>query len=190
MITVTADSATPTQLDECAANVNPSAPPSFERLVADHQPRVARLAQRLLGWKSDDVDDVVQEVFVSAWKALPQFRGDSSISTWLFRLTLNECRRQRRRRIMRLGFLKRFATHRPQIQESDPLDQDERLAIVRQAIARLPLKYRQIIVLRYLEELDVPEMMRVLNLSRSAIDVRLHRAREMLAHSLGKLVEP
>ena len=190
MITVTADSATPTQLDECAANVNPSAPPSFERLVADHQPRVARLAQRLLGWKSDDVDDVVQEVFVSAWKALPQFRGDSSISTWLFRLTLNECRRQRRRRIMRLGFLKRFATDRPQVQESDPLDQDERLAIVRQAIARLPLKYRQIIVLRYLEELDVPEMMRVLNLSRSAIDVRLHRAREMLAHSLGKLVEP
>jgi RNA polymerase sigma-70 factor (ECF subfamily) len=183
MITVTADSATPTQRDESAADAKPSAPISFDRLVADHQPRVARLAQRLLGWRSD-VDDVVQEVFVSAWKALPKFRGDSSVSTWLIRLTINECRRQRRRRIMRLNFLKQLARRRIDAEARDPLDRDERVAQVRQAVARLPRKYREIVVLRYLEELDVPEMMRVLNLSRAAIDVRLHRARGMLADAL------
>jgi RNA polymerase sigma factor (sigma-70 family) len=105
-------------------------------------------------------------------------------------LTINECRRQRRRQITRLAFLRRLAQRRVDTESSDPLAQDERLALVRQAVARLPRKYREIVVLRYLEELDVSEMMRVLNLSRSAVDVRLHRGREMLATSLAQLNKP
>jgi RNA polymerase sigma-70 factor (ECF subfamily) len=148
---------------------------------------VARLAQRLLGWSDADVADVVQEVFIAAWTNLGSFRGDASISTWLTRLTINECRRHRRRRLARLSMLTRFLQKRPPPQahvDSDPLARDERLSHVRSAVQRLPAKYREVIVLRYLEELEVSEIMQALGLSANAINVRLHRARELLSQKL------
>src|SRR5262245_50155020 len=112
MITVTADSATSTE-DGAGAVTGPSSGLTFEQLVAQHQSRVARLAQRLLGWRDADVQDVVQEVFVCAWAHLASFRGESSIETWLTRLTINQCRSHRRRRLARVSLLARFVHKRP-----------------------------------------------------------------------------
>ncbi|MCZ6683421.1 MAG: sigma factor, partial [Planctomycetota bacterium] len=64
---------------------------ALDTLVRAHREPVARLAGRLLGW-SPDVEEVVQEVFVSALTAMGGFRGRSSIETWLSRITINKCR--------------------------------------------------------------------------------------------------
>ncbi len=180
MPTVTADSPQTSPPGEAA----PQPLPAFERLVELHQRRITRLVQRLLGW-SGDVDDVIQEVFVSAWRGLPKFRGQSGIETWLMRIAINQCRRHRRRSLLRMAFQRRLALQwRPLESAADPLAQDERLARVRQAVRKLPPRYREVIVLRYLEGLEVDEIMRLLALSRSAADVRLHRGRELLKGSL------
>ena len=68
---------------------------AFERIVAEHHPRVAGLAYRLLGW-ADEVDDVVQDVFLKALRNLTGFEGRSRLSTWLTRITVNTCRTHRR----------------------------------------------------------------------------------------------
>jgi RNA polymerase sigma-70 factor (ECF subfamily) len=161
---------------------------TFEELVRRHQPRVARLAQRLLGWPAD-VEDVVQEVFIAAWRGYSKFRGESSPETWLTRITINECRRHRRRRLLKLSFLRRFARHRNSNEpQASGLDHDERMAHVREKVRLLPARYREVIVLRYLEELDVQEIMKVLKLNRAAVDVRLHRGRVLLKEDLVDMV--
>ncbi len=70
---------------------------ALEDLVAEHQQRVAGLACRLLG-RRDDVADVVQEVFLAAFRNLRRFRGESSVATWLTTITVNKCRSHIRRR--------------------------------------------------------------------------------------------
>ena len=80
----------------------------FEQWVEAYQPRVARLAQRLLGWRAD-VDDVAQDVFLAALKHLPNFRNDATPWTWLAAITINCCReRMRRKAIVRALGLERW----------------------------------------------------------------------------------
>src|SRR4051812_33447508 len=86
---------------------------AFEAVVALHQPRVARLAHRLLGW-AGDCDDVVQDVFLTALGSARSFRGQSSLATWLATITLNRCRRHLRRRTL----FRRFLTSPKRARES------------------------------------------------------------------------
>jgi RNA polymerase sigma-70 factor, ECF subfamily len=157
---------------------------TFEQVVAQHQPNVARLARRLLGWSAarHDVDDVVQDVFLAVLKGLPSFRRQSSLSTWITRITINACRSHRRKRILRVALLRRFMRQPPRATEpQDSTDErDEANRGVRQAVGALPNRYREVVVLRYLQGMDIDEMRGVLGLTRSAIEVRLHRARAML----------
>src|SRR5438552_617773 len=122
MTTVTGESA-----QTMPAAEDDIAPVTFERLVELHQPRVAKLAQRLLGWPAD-VEDVVQEVFVAAWRSFERFRGESRPQTWLMRITINQCRRQNRRTMLRRTLLRGLAREPRAAARSD-----ERLEDVRQA---------------------------------------------------------
>ena len=167
-------------------------PFTFEQIVEQHQATVARLARRLLGWGAEqDVDDVVQDVFLAVLKGLSAFRGRSSVSTWVTRVTINACRSHRRRRFARAALWERWVRRAPTVGETDPsaAESDEMQRSVRQAVARLPNRYREVVVLRYLQEMGVDEMGEVLGLTRGAIEVRLHRAREMLKSELGALAE-
>jgi RNA polymerase sigma-70 factor (ECF subfamily) len=168
-----------------------SAAESFEQLVADHRQRVARLAYRLLGWR-DEVEDVVQDVFVSAFANMDRFRADSSVSTWLTAITVNKCRSHLRRRFLRIRWLadaRRAATvKRGAAAEVEALDR-ESFEQVRRAVRALPDRDREVIVLRYLEEMPVSEMAAVLGASRNAVEVRLSRARARLNAVLGGLLD-
>jgi RNA polymerase sigma-70 factor (ECF subfamily) len=166
---------------------------TFEHVVEMHQANVARLARRLLGWSEakNDVDDVVQDVFLAVLKGLPSFRGRSSLSTWITRITINACRAHRRKRMLRVALWDRWTRHAPTSNEPGELpdERDETHSRVRQAVGGLPNRYREVVVLRYLEGMDVDEIGRVINASRSAIEVRLHRARAMLKEVLGSLMD-
>jgi RNA polymerase sigma-70 factor (ECF subfamily) len=164
---------------------------SFEEIVEQHVAAVAALANRLLGWPGD-VDDVAQEVFVAAFLGLKKFRGESSLRTWLFTITVNKCRSFRFRRFRRLRCValeEAGALESPDRSgEMVALDQ-ETLARVRRAIQVLPQKYREIVVLRYLEGLEVSEIRELLGITENATQVRLNRARRRLKEQLGDLLE-
>jgi len=159
-------------------------PAAFEQLIALHEPRVRRLAHRLLGWRDStgsDADDVVQNVFLVALTRLGSFRGDASLATWLTTVTLNQCRSLRRKHLLTLRWLRSK-------EASPPADKamltDETSAQVRAAVQSLRPRDREVIVLFYLEELPAAEIARHLNLSPGAVDVRLHRARQRLKEKL------
>jgi len=164
---------------------------AFEEIVAQHAAAVAALANRLLAWPGD-VDDVVQEVFVAAFLGLKKFRGESSLRTWLFTITVNKCRSFRFRRLRRLHCVavEEAATLESQDRSGEvvALDQ-ETLARVRRAIQTLPQKYREIVVLRYLQGLEVSEIRELLGITENATQVRLNRARKRLKEQLGDLLE-
>ena len=165
---------------------------AFERLVAEHQQRITRLTCRLLGW-DDEVEDVVQDVFLSAWANLERFQGRAALSTWLTRITINACSSHRRKRMVRFKWLTRTRSETQPI-ASDPADeplvQQQTFARIRAAVRELPMRYREVVVLRYLEQVPIERMVELLGVSRNAIEVRLHRARRRLADELADLMEP
>jgi len=174
----------PTAAEQPSAQA-PTAPArSLEQLVGEHQGRVARLVYRLLGWDGD-VDDVVQEVFLAALEHLPAFRGEARLETWLTAIAVNQCRRHQRRERLRRRLLRAgLFWWRPADQTAEEADADERRRQVRRAVRRLPAALREVVVLRYLEELPLAEVAEALGISRGAAAVRLHRARSRLADML------
>lgn len=155
-------------------------PAALEELIESHQPRVARLAHRLLGWNRADAADIVQDVFLRAWQHAPRFRGDSSLASWLTRITINRCRSLRRRKALDLRRLWTRAQRDP-----TPQDSGETPELVRHAVSRLPQHEREVVVLYYLEEMPAARIAEMLGISTGAVDVRLHRARAKLKATLG-----
>ena len=162
---------------------------SFESLVALHEPRIRRLAYRLLGWRDADIEDVVQDVFLSALKRLGTFRGDAGVATWLTSVTLNRVRTLRRRRLLKFRWLRRQRdeTAAGGFTDAAILD-DETNVRVRDAVQQLSPKDREVIVLFHLEQLPIAQISKLLGTSSNAIEVRLHRARQKLKTKLGDLM--
>lgn len=143
-------------------------------LVRRHQARVYRVALRILG--SDvDAQDAAQEAFVQAWRALDRFRGESAVSTWLYRIVTNRCLNMlaTRRRTEALD------SNMPSTR-GDPAqiaEQREGFAVLARTIAGLPAEQRAALVLREFEGLSYEETARVLGVSLAAVKSRIHRAR-------------
>ena len=164
---------------------------AFDRIVEWHAAEVAALANRLLGWPGE-VDDVVQDVFVAAFVNLKKFRGDCRLRTWLFSITVNKCRSHRLR-----------GRRHPHIRQLDDLEvtagcgegaeqpamDEETFARVRGAVQTLPQKYREVVVLRYLQGLEPGEVSELLRLRVNVVQVRLNRARKRLKEILNNLLE-
>lgn len=161
---------------------------AFEALVAVYQPRVTRLAHRLLGW-SGDVDDIVQDVFLAVLRHRSGYRQDASLWTWLTAITLNTCRSHLRRREVLRKLASVFVPHKPPAAADAGALEDEVAREVRAAVAGLPARDREVIVLFYLEHRAVTEMSSLLGASTNAIDVRLHRARNKLREMLKRFME-
>ena len=158
---------------------------AFDQLVMLYQERVTRLAYRLLGWQAE-VEDVVQDVFYAAFRNAGRFRGGSSLWTWLTVITVNQCRTQQRKRLFRWRLHDAAAgvEREPAPAADEPAIDDETAHEVRAAVAALPAKDREVIVLCYLEHRSVAEIGKLLGTSHNAIEVRLHRARAKLREAL------
>ena len=163
---------------------------AFDRIVEEHSADIAVLANRLLGWPGD-VEDTVQDVFLAAFLGLKKFRCECSIKTWLFTITINKCRSHRYKRMLYLRFFSQPADKASAVgahaKGKTQMD-DETFHRVRRAVAALPPKYREPVVLRYLQELGTDETARILDISKNALQVRLSRARERLRQDLAELI--
>jgi RNA polymerase sigma-70 factor (ECF subfamily) len=163
--------------DESAAN--------FAALIATSHRRDVALARRFVG-DDQDAADVVQESYLRAWRALPSFRRDAHLSTWLHTIIANTARtwRRKRRTNLRLDDETDMADAHP---DADPgwhvdvaLDRDRLGA----ALAGLPAGLRQVVVLKDVRGLSHREIAESLGISEAAAKVRLHRARRRLRDAL------
>ena len=162
---------------------------AFAGLVAQTQGGVYNLAYNVLH-NYEDAQDITQEIYMRAWRALPGFRGEAKFTTWLYRLAVNTCLNKRRQLRTQLNIvdsdevLQRLATA-----ENDPvaaaLDK-ERAAYLWAAVDRLPEKYRLVIGLFYQEQRSYQEIAEILSLPLGTVKAHLNRAREALAQSLGQ----
>ncbi len=155
---------------------------AFDQLVRDHHQAVTRLAYRLLGWRGD-VEDVVNDVFLAAFKKLDRFRGESSPWTWLAAITINRCRSARRRKFLPWRWLQR-QDRSSEESSSQRIEHNETNQRVRDAVAKLPATDREVIVLFYLEELSGAQISKIIGVKENVINVRLHRARKRLKELL------
>ena len=153
------------------------------------QPRLRRLVHRLLGWRARaaDLDDLVQDVLLRAWRARDGFRGDAQLATWLCRIALglvhDHARRQARHRRL-FGWLLPAEPPAPIADDPIPHEHDEPLDRTRQAMQLLAHADREVLVLRYLEQRDIDDIAVLRGISRAAIDARLSRARQRLRERL------
>jgi RNA polymerase sigma-70 factor (ECF subfamily) len=176
-------------------------PDAFEPLVLRHAGRIRRLVWGLLGEQREDAEDVVQEIFLKAYLALPRFREDARFSTWLYRIAVNHClNRLRRRRIAR--FLPFGGTagggesgddeapaFDPPDEAADPeaaLDSRRRWQRVRRAIDALPPGQRAVLVLVRFEGLAYKEAADALGITVGAVESRLVRALRHLDAALAQ----
>ena len=166
----------------------------FENIVCEHKAAVERYVRTLLP-QSSLVDDVVQDAFLSAFKARDQFRGDVPIRHWLLRIARHAAMRQFRRRagepnsfedvsLLELGCSAGWGAS-----SEEQLLKQERRARVRLAIARLPSWASEIIVLKDIEGIESASICEWLDLTQGALRMRLHRARLLLLGELRKVPE-
>ena len=160
---------------------------AFEQLVVAYRDQVFRLALRMCGSEAD-ADEVAQEAFLSAWRALPNFRGESQFSTWLYQLTTHAAidLMRREKRQITADDITEVSAADPAPSPQQQAEQSEQREIVRNAILQLAPEQREVVVLRFMEELSYEEIGAVLKLPSGTVKSRLNRAKAQLKEILSK----
>jgi RNA polymerase sigma-70 factor (ECF subfamily) len=172
---------------------------AFELLVAKYQRKIFRLLSRLIRDPAE-IEDVAQEAFIKAYRALPNFRGESAFYTWLYRIAINTAK----------NFLVAQGRRAPTtteaaVDEAETFDDADELrdvntpdsmllskqvgAAVNRAIDRLPEDLRTAIVLRELEGLSYEEIAETMNCPIGTVRSRIFRAREAIANELRPILD-
>jgi RNA polymerase sigma-70 factor, ECF subfamily len=163
----------------------------FELLVRKYGGRMLATAQRILQNESD-ARDAVQEAFLSVFRSIADFAGEAALGTWLHRIVVNAALMQIRSRRRRAEepieqLLPRFDESGDWVEHpltgtrvGDLQESRERLALMRKCLEKLPERYRVVLLLRDIEDLDTEQTARMLSTTPTAVKVRLHRARQAL----------
>jgi RNA polymerase sigma-70 factor (ECF subfamily) len=164
---------------------------AFEELVRLHTPQLYRLLTRMLG-SANAAEDVLQECFVRAWRAIPKFRGDARFSTWLYRIAVNEGNRHLARESTReLLPFDDVLRDVPDLgaQTAELAEAGELRAQLETLLAELPANYRAAVVLRDVEGFSNEEASELLELDIRSFKSRLHRGRMALRARLEELTD-
>jgi RNA polymerase sigma-70 factor (ECF subfamily) len=160
---------------------------AFAALVRAHGNEVYTLARRLVG-DPHLAADVAQETMIRAWRALPQFRGDAALSTWLHRITVNTAwthkKRARRHEVAPLDDFEHLPDQVPGHQPDTAGEIVELRGRLRSALDALPNAQRQVVILKDVYGWSHAEIAESMGISVAAAKVRLHRARARLARDL------
>jgi RNA polymerase sigma-70 factor (ECF subfamily) len=155
---------------------------SFRQLYRRHQQRVRSILYQLCD--SSSLDDLVQEVFLRAWKGLPKFRGSAKFSTWLYRIAWNVASNQRQKTIQgRTQF--QALTEKTSTQQDAPDLMDLHYQdLVQRGLATLSFDHRTILVLHDLEEVPQKEVAQILDIPVGTVKSRLFHARAAMRQFL------
>lgn len=160
---------------------------SFEILIRDYQLRLFRLIISITG-NAEDAEDALQETLLQAYRALPKFRGDSSLSTWLYKIALNTTRNWLRSEIRSSS--ERIVMKMAQVgmDQSSSVDEElfehEKRESIRKAILKLPDHYRNAILLRHYRDMSYEEIAEVLGIPVGTVRSRIAKGRCLLMKEL------
>jgi RNA polymerase sigma-70 factor (ECF subfamily) len=173
---------------------------AFELLMRRHNRRLYRLARATLG-NDAEAEDALQDAYLSAFRSIAQFRGDSALFTWLSRLVLNECfgrmRREARRQnvipMVNMNALADTDVDAMTAHDSEPPDNGaaraEMRALLERKLDELPEVFRTVFVLRSVEEMSIEETAQCLNIPEATVRSRHFRARSLLRESLAHALD-
>jgi RNA polymerase sigma-70 factor (ECF subfamily) len=166
---------------------------AFAVLISRHAPSILSVTTRMLG-PATDAEDVAQETFIAAYKALAGFQFGAKFSTWLYRIAVNKCKdalRCRRTETVSLDATGDEGDLAWEVaNEATPLLELERAELagaLDKGIQALPPIYRESFVLRHVEGLDYDEMSAILGVNRDTLKMRVYKARTLLCRSLAHL---
>jgi len=172
---------------ECVQKVQRGDADAFETLVRRHEKKIFNLLYRWLG-DYDEAADVAQEVFLAAFRAIKQFRGDSSFATWLYRIGVNHAKnRQKNLQVARQRQQAKEVSDAPGDPASDPamgVEQRERQDLVQRGLNDLDADDALLILLHDLQEFRYEEISETLDIPLGTVKSRLHRARQALRAKL------
>lgn len=172
--------------------------PAFKYLVDTYQDRVYNTAMGILQ-NAEDAEDVAQEVFIKVFRSIHNFKGDSKLSTWIYRIAttgaLDVLRSRKSKK--RFGIIQRLfgESNEPEFELPDfnhpgvSLDRKENAAKLFKAISELPGNQRVAFTLHKLEDLSYQEVSEVMNTSVPAVESLMHRAKQNLRKILEKQIE-
>jgi RNA polymerase sigma-70 factor, ECF subfamily len=185
--------------DELVARARNRDEAAVRTLIRQNNQRLFRLARSIMRDDSE-AEDVVQESYVRGFTRLGEFRGESSLGTWLTRILINEAYGRLRRRRITANWDSVEAAHGAQAQiipfpspQPDPertMAQHEINQILERAIDALPEPFRIVLVARLVEEMSIEETAELLDLRPATVKTRLHRARRLLRDDLERQVGP
>lgn len=150
---------------------------AFNNLVKVYSERLYWHLRQFTG-SHDDADDLLQDVFIKVWQVLPEFRGESSLFTWLYRIATNEAiswlRKKKVRSSLDFDSLENVVSPHP---EDDPwFDGDEIERELQKAVATLPGKQKQVFLLRYYDDLPYEQIAEILGSGVGSLKVLYHTA--------------
>ena len=166
---------------------------AFNRLVLLYQTRIYNLALNYVK-TSEEAKDLAQDIFITAYRALPNLREATKFSAWLNQLALNHCR-NRYRKLQRRGYFTSSSTDDVIVPElmstSTPehnIEKNERINLVRTAIAAMPEAEKEIIIMRDLQDFTYEEISETLSLPLGTVKSKLNRARHTLKNKIKHLL--
>ena len=165
---------------------------AFGQLIDRYAPVIVNLAYRMVGNRAE-AEDLAQEAFLAAFKALSTFRSDARFSTWLYRIAANKCKDWLRVKRPGMGqqdvdIAETLDSHIAEDQTPERLLSQQQVAQqLEQAIQRLPPLYREAFVLKHVEGLSYEEMEEILGVNRDTLKMRVYKGRLQLSRDLSAL---
>lgn len=172
---------------ECVRKLQRGETDAFETLIRRHQKTIFNLVYRMLG-DYDEAAEISQEAFLSAYRAIGNFRGDANFSTWLYRIALNHATTRRKslntRQQRSVPMENTEPASDPHPGPAESMEKKEIRQRVQQALNRLDPDDAAVILLRDLQDVPYEEVARVLEIPIGTVKSRLHRARLALKSEL------
>lgn len=171
---------------------------AFEQLIREHKARMYNLIYRMIG-NREESEDLLQEVFITVFKKIDSFRGDSSLSTWIYKIATNHCINRKKYLLRRKHYAKRSFCDLTDKEQSEraggigdgTLPRPDEMAegrqmeiLIQQAITSLDDEYKVVLILRDVQNLSYEEIEQILNVPAGTVKSRLHRARMALKEKL------
>ncbi|MBP3269478.1 MAG: RNA polymerase sigma factor [Bacteroidales bacterium] len=160
---------------------------AFKEIVSSYSERLYWHVRRFL-WSHEDTDDLLQEIFVKIWTSLPNFRGDSQLYTWIYRIATNESlnfvQKQKIRSALRFESI--TTTIEEKIDEDTLMNGDQLQRELAKAVQKLPAKQRTVFIMRWFDDMSYEEISEILETSVGALKASYHFASEKIKAEIEK----
>lgn len=158
----------------------------FRTLYLEHGRRAQGFFMRMMGYDVQLARDMAQDLFTRIWEHRDRFKADASFTTWMFSIAYNICKNEYRHREVVQTYQEHIMITATDIATDDTLEQQQRRQMLTQAINALPDNQKPLFLLRYEEELTVPEIARITMLPEGTVKTRLLTALKSVKESMDK----